>query len=134
MRMLVYGTPGDAKDECLRIGESGVVESMYKFCEEVVAVIGPYYLGKMKKIQLASWHQINLEDFLEWSKGSIACAGPGRTAHFLGREYTKGTKDIVVWCSKLWPILILNLALIFLAWRVHTIISMCKGYYLADGI
>jgi hypothetical protein len=43
MRMIAYGTPGDAKDEYLRISHSTIIESMYGFCRAVVAVFGPYY-------------------------------------------------------------------------------------------
>jgi hypothetical protein len=38
------GTPGDAKDKYLRIGNSTSIESMYSFCRALVAVFGPYYL------------------------------------------------------------------------------------------
>jgi hypothetical protein len=42
--MIAYGTPTNAKDECLSIGDSTAIESMYKFCRAVVAVFWPPYL------------------------------------------------------------------------------------------
>jgi hypothetical protein len=44
MRMLAYGTPKDAKDKYLRIGDYTVIESMYRLCRAIVVVLGPHYL------------------------------------------------------------------------------------------
>jgi hypothetical protein len=44
MRMIAYETPGDAKDEYLRIADSTAIESMYRFCRAVVAVFRSNYL------------------------------------------------------------------------------------------
>ena len=44
MRMLAYGTPGDAKDELLRMSESTAIQCMYKFCRAVVGRFGKEYL------------------------------------------------------------------------------------------
>ena len=44
LRMLAYGTPGDLKDELLRMGESTTIECMYKFCRAVVGKFKTDYL------------------------------------------------------------------------------------------
>jgi hypothetical protein len=49
---------------------------------------------------------LKLEDFLECLKSLIACTGCRRIAYLLSKVYTKGTIDIVIWCLKLWLILI----------------------------
>jgi hypothetical protein len=79
----------------------------------------------MNKRRFASWHKIKLEDFLKYLEASIACTGPGRISHLLDKVYTKGTKDIAVWCTKSWPIMIFGFSTLFLAWRVHTMTSTC---------
>ena len=43
-RMLAYGVPADALDECIRIGESTTLEALRNFVVAVVEVFGPEYL------------------------------------------------------------------------------------------
>jgi hypothetical protein len=42
-----------------------------------------------------------LDDFMGSLEATIACNGPGRTVHFLGKGYTKSTTYNAVWYLKL---------------------------------
>jgi hypothetical protein len=44
LRMLVYGAPGDAQDDYIRMAESTAMECMSRFCRAVVLVFGSDYL------------------------------------------------------------------------------------------
>ncbi|KAL1195754.1 hypothetical protein V5N11_000224 [Cardamine amara subsp. amara] len=43
-RMLAYGSPADATDEYIKIGESTAIESLKRFCRAVVEIFGSRYL------------------------------------------------------------------------------------------
>ena len=43
VRQLAYGVPGDILDDYFRMSESTCVETMYRFCEAVIAVFGEVY-------------------------------------------------------------------------------------------
>jgi hypothetical protein len=40
MRMIAYGAFGDTIDDYLHMVESTAIESMYRFCKEVLAALG----------------------------------------------------------------------------------------------
>ena len=42
--MLAYDAPADSLDECLRLGESTIIESMRRFVRAIVEVFGDEYL------------------------------------------------------------------------------------------
>jgi hypothetical protein len=44
VRQLAYGVSGDLIDDYMRMSESTCHEAMYRFCEDVIAVFGKYYL------------------------------------------------------------------------------------------
>ncbi|XP_073067236.1 uncharacterized protein [Primulina eburnea] len=44
LRMLAYGTPADAADEYIKIGESTALECMQRFCRDIVEVYAERYL------------------------------------------------------------------------------------------
>ncbi|XP_062179251.1 uncharacterized protein LOC133883875 [Phragmites australis] len=43
-RMLAYDAPADSLDECLRLGESTIIESMRRFVRAIVEVFGDEYI------------------------------------------------------------------------------------------
>ena len=44
IRMLAYGAPTDVVDEYLRMSESTIITSMYRFCRALVGAFGPQNL------------------------------------------------------------------------------------------
>jgi hypothetical protein len=42
--MLAYGLSGDAKYKYLRVSDSTIQKSMYRFCRAVIRKFGPHYL------------------------------------------------------------------------------------------
>ncbi|XP_052172115.1 uncharacterized protein LOC127788034 [Diospyros lotus] len=53
LRMLAYGSPADAVDEYVRIGESTSIESLKKFMKIVVEVFGEQYLRRPNNSDIA---------------------------------------------------------------------------------
>ena len=89
--MLAYGVAGDLVDEYMRMGESTCLESMYKFCEAVVAVFGEEYLREPTVEDTKRMLSINeSRGFLGMLGSMIACTGSGRTAPLLGKGSTRG--------------------------------------------
>ncbi|XP_052181945.1 uncharacterized protein LOC127794738 [Diospyros lotus] len=53
LRMLAYGSPADAVDEYVRIGESTVIENLKKFTKAVVEIFGEQYLRRPNTSDIA---------------------------------------------------------------------------------
>jgi hypothetical protein len=99
MMMFAYGAPVDAHDDYLRMSESIAIECMYKFCRAVEGHFGKYYLRGPTKAETTRIMSQNIaRGFLGCLEVSIACIGHGRTVCLLGKVYTKGVMDIIVWC------------------------------------
>ncbi|XP_062186674.1 uncharacterized protein LOC133890257 [Phragmites australis] len=71
--MLAYDAPADSLDECLRLGESTIIESMRRFVHAVVEVFGDEYLRASNEVDTARLLDMNQRrGFLEML-GSIEC-------------------------------------------------------------
>ncbi|XP_021730589.1 uncharacterized protein LOC110697530 [Chenopodium quinoa] len=46
IRILAYGTPADAVDEYIKIGESTAIDCLFKFCRAVIEVFGDVYMRR----------------------------------------------------------------------------------------
>ncbi|XP_074269509.1 protein ANTAGONIST OF LIKE HETEROCHROMATIN PROTEIN 1-like [Silene latifolia] len=46
IRILAYGTPADAIDEYIKIGETTTIECFFKFCTAIIEVFGEQYMRK----------------------------------------------------------------------------------------
>jgi hypothetical protein len=44
VRQLAYGVPGDLINDYMRMSDSTCHEAMYRFCEDIIAVFGEYYM------------------------------------------------------------------------------------------
>ncbi|KAL9671063.1 hypothetical protein QQ045_008627 [Rhodiola kirilowii] len=53
LRMLAYGTPADAIDDYIRIGESTAIESLRKFARGVVEIFGAEFMRRSTNEDLA---------------------------------------------------------------------------------
>jgi hypothetical protein len=73
IRMLAYGVAGDLIYEYLRMSESTYLESMYKFCKTVIAVLGTVYLREPTIEDTARLLSINEERGFLGMIGSIDC-------------------------------------------------------------
>ncbi|XP_062179427.1 uncharacterized protein LOC133884045 [Phragmites australis] len=58
-RMLAYDAPADSLDECLRLGESTIIESMRRFVRAVVEVFGDEYIRAPNKEDTARLLDMN---------------------------------------------------------------------------
>ncbi|XP_062190022.1 uncharacterized protein LOC133893066 [Phragmites australis] len=58
-RMLAYDAPADSLDECIRLGESTIIESMRWFVRAVVEVFGDEYLRAPNEEDIAHLLDIN---------------------------------------------------------------------------
>ena len=58
-RMLAYDAPADSLDECLRLGESTIIESMRRFVNAVVQVFSDEYLRSPNEEDAARLLAIN---------------------------------------------------------------------------
>ncbi|XP_075499371.1 uncharacterized protein LOC142537762 [Primulina tabacum] len=52
MRMLAYGTPADAADEYIKIGESTTIQCLQRFCRDIVEVFAERYLRSPTSIDI----------------------------------------------------------------------------------
>jgi hypothetical protein len=59
VRHLAYGVSGDLIDDYMRMSESTCHEAMYRFCEDVIAVFGKYYLREPNMDDTARLLSIN---------------------------------------------------------------------------
>jgi hypothetical protein len=59
IRQLAHGVPGDLIDDYMRMSESTCHEAMYRFCEDVIAVFGEYYLREPNTKDIARLLSIN---------------------------------------------------------------------------
>jgi hypothetical protein len=73
MLMIAYGTPGDVKDEYLRIGDSTAIESMYTYCKAVVAVFRSHYLRAPNEEETARIMAQNESSGFPKMLGSVDC-------------------------------------------------------------
>ncbi|XP_021742759.1 uncharacterized protein LOC110708845 [Chenopodium quinoa] len=46
IRILAYGSPADAVNEYIKIGESTALECLFKFCRAIIDVFGDVYMRK----------------------------------------------------------------------------------------
>ena len=72
-RMLAYNAPVDSLDECLRLGESTIIESMRWFVHAVVEVFGDEYLRSPNDEDTARLLAINERRGFPGMLGSINC-------------------------------------------------------------
>ncbi|XP_062193495.1 uncharacterized protein LOC133896872 [Phragmites australis] len=72
-RMLAYDAPADSLDECLRLGESTIIESMRRFVRAVVEVFGDEYLRSPNEEDTARLIATNERRGFPGMLGSIDC-------------------------------------------------------------
>ncbi|XP_062213786.1 uncharacterized protein LOC133914783 [Phragmites australis] len=72
-RMLAYDTPADSLDECLRLGESTIIENMRRFVCAVVEVFGDEYPHSPNVEDTARLLAINARRGFPGMLGSIDC-------------------------------------------------------------
>jgi hypothetical protein len=71
--MLAYGTPADALDEYIRIGDSTVLESLRKFVVAVIEVLGPEYMREPNEQDTPRLLEIGASRGFHGNFGSIDC-------------------------------------------------------------
>jgi hypothetical protein len=79
VRQLAYGVPGDLIDGYMRMSDSTCHEAMYRFCEDVIAVFGEYYLREPNMDDTARLLSINE------SRGFPRCIGVEELSFWLAR-------------------------------------------------
>ncbi|XP_052197217.1 uncharacterized protein LOC127804398 [Diospyros lotus] len=84
LRMLAYGSPADAVDEYVRIGESTVIESLKKFTKVVVEIFGEQYLRCPNTSDIARLMSVAEQ------RGFPEGRGPEVSYIINGHEYTMG--------------------------------------------
>jgi hypothetical protein len=157
IRQLAYGVPGDLTDDYMRMSESTCHEAMYRFCEDVIAVFGEYYLrepnmddtsrllsinesrgfhGLLRRIDCMHW---------QWKNYPFGWEGQfkGHTERCTVILEVVGSQDLWIWHSFFSmaglnnDINMLHRSLVFSRLTECTNINgnpYDKGYYLADGI
>lgn len=73
LRMLAYGTPADAVDDYVRIGESTAIESLRRFTKAIVEVFGNQYLRRPNNDDIARLMAIGEQRGFPGMLGSIDC-------------------------------------------------------------
>ncbi|KAL6580257.1 hypothetical protein OROMI_008281 [Orobanche minor] len=73
LRMLAYGTPADAIDDYVRIGESTAIESLKKFVKAIVEIFGEEYLRRPTNEDVAKLLMDNKRRGFPGMLGSIDC-------------------------------------------------------------
>ncbi|CAM8926970.1 unnamed protein product [Rhodiola kirilowii] len=73
LRMLAYGTPADAIDDYIRIGESTAIESLRKFARGVVEIFGAEYMRRPTNEDLARLLTVAENRGFPGMLGSIDC-------------------------------------------------------------
>ncbi|XP_062186058.1 uncharacterized protein LOC133889624 [Phragmites australis] len=71
--MLAYDAPADSLDECLRLGESTIIESMRRFVNAVVQAFGDEYLRSPNEEDIARLLVINSRRGFPGMLGSVDC-------------------------------------------------------------
>ncbi|XP_062198867.1 uncharacterized protein LOC133901538 [Phragmites australis] len=72
-RMLSYDAPADSLDECLRLGEATIIESMRRFVRAVIGVFGDEYLRSPNEEDTARLIATNEQRGFPGMLGSIDC-------------------------------------------------------------
>jgi hypothetical protein len=164
VRQLAYGVSGDLIDDYMRMSESTCHEAMYRFCEDVIAVFGEYYLREtnMDDPLSASCPSTRVGFFLGCLAALTACISNGRTVILVDKGSSKGIRKGAPLYWRLLPhkifrfgtpffgmagsnndINVLHRSLVFSRLTECTAPQISyeinvnpydKGYYLADGI
>src|SRR5881394_3016000 len=72
-RMLAFDAPADFLDECLRLGESTIIESMRRFVAAIIHRFGDKYLRAPNEEDIARLLHINEQRGFPGILGSIDC-------------------------------------------------------------
>jgi hypothetical protein len=93
VQQLAYGVLGDIIDDYIRMSGCTCHEAMYRFCEDVIAMFGEYYLREPNMDDTARLLSINeSRGFLGCLAALTACIGSGRTVLFVGKSSSKGIR------------------------------------------
>ncbi|KAK3184825.1 hypothetical protein Dsin_032111 [Dipteronia sinensis] len=72
-RMLAYGLPADATNKCIKVRESTTIESLKRFCRDVVEVFTEEYLRSPNATDVARLLRIGKERGFSRMLGSLDC-------------------------------------------------------------
>ncbi|KAK3222730.1 hypothetical protein Dsin_009755 [Dipteronia sinensis] len=72
-QMLVYGVPADATDEYIKIAKSTSIESLKRFCRDVVEVFAEQYLRSPNATDFARLVRIGKDHGFPGMLGSLDC-------------------------------------------------------------
>ncbi|XP_073049431.1 uncharacterized protein [Primulina eburnea] len=73
MRMLAYGTPTDAADEYIKMGESTTIQCLQRFCRDIVEVFAEQYLRSTTSIDIDRLLHIGEKCGFPRMLGSLDC-------------------------------------------------------------
>ncbi|XP_073281944.1 uncharacterized protein [Primulina huaijiensis] len=73
MRMLAYGTPADAADEYIKIGESTTIQCLQRFCRDIIEVFAERYLRSPTSIDIDRLLRIGEKRGFPGMLGSLYC-------------------------------------------------------------
>ena len=73
IRILAYGVPADAVDECVRIGESTAHEALNHFCRAVITAFGGTYLRSPNSADISRLLHVGASRGFPGMLGSIDC-------------------------------------------------------------
>ncbi len=124
MRQLAYGTPADAVEEYIRIGETTAILSLKKFCASVIDVFGGQYLRAPTNNDVNKLLDIRAARGLPGMLGSVDCMHwTWKIVRLRGKDSIPVKKKNKQLSSKLLLAMTCGYGMLFLACPGHIMIS-----------